>query len=219
MIMRHFIALMATVALIFALAACGGGGGGKASQTKTPTTKTPSVTGTVTVGSTAAASGTPGAAAPTTQDAPDGSGETPSQSDGPVIRPTRIPGEQADYRVQFTVASDPGNLQPLVESDDRFSSGLAVVIGAGAISFRGDQPFIAVGGTIDASGAFSATGLGRIDPYQNVEATFQGTIVDGQLTGTYAIGTNGALPGSQPITYNITGTILESRERTPTPGA
>jgi hypothetical protein len=214
MTMRRFIAFMATASLIFALAACGGGGG-KNSATKTATSKTPSstVTGTITPKTTATGKETTGAATPTSQggeaQATPPAGQATTQSDATVVRPTRISGEHIDYRVQFTVASDPANLQPLVEQD-RFPSRLTVTIGPGAISIQGDLPFIEVDGTIDASGAFSANGTDTIDPYDNVEATFQGTINNGELTGTYALGTNGALPGGQPITYNVTGTNLTS---------
>ncbi len=205
MTIRRLIVLVATAGLILALAACGGGGS-KSSATKTATSKTPRSTVTGTITKTAASGGQTPEATGSSQDGTAGAAETPPQSNATVIRPTRISGQRIDYRVQFTVASDPANLQPLVNNDGRFSSQLTVVIGTGVISFDGDQPFITVGGTIEASGAFSATGMGRIDPYRSVEATFQGTISNGQLTGTYAIGTNGALPGSQPITYNVTGT-------------
>src|SRR3989304_2068215 len=97
MTMRRFIALMAAAGLIFALAACGGGGS-KASQTKTPATKTPSVTGTVTPGSTAMDSGTPGAPAPTSQGGPDGGGDTTPASGGNGAQPTPLTGERTDYR-------------------------------------------------------------------------------------------------------------------------
>ena len=212
---RRLIALSAVAGLILTLAACGGGGGGskKTPSSKTPTARTPAVTGTLTPKATGAANQTPGAA--TTPSSQGGGGDSAPQATPNAVGPTRISGQQTEYRAQFTIASDPSNLQPLVESDNRLASRLRVIIGTGAISIDGDQPFITVTGTIDANGAFSATGTGRIDPYRNVEATFQGTISNGQLTGTYAIGTNGALPGSQPITYNVTATARSTGGGTP----
>ena len=207
---RRIIALAAAAGLVFALAACGGGGG------KDNATKTPNASGTPAPSATPAADETTGTPQATSTDGTDGEGGT-TPADNGVVSPTGISGEQIAFRVQFTVASDPGNLQPLVESEERFGSELDAVVATGAVSFYGDHPFIAVGGTIDAGGAFSATGVGRVVPYRDVEATFQGTISNGQLTGTYAIGSNGALPGGQAITYNVTGTAPPPRT-TATPG-
>jgi hypothetical protein len=209
MTIRRLIAFVTTAGLLLAIAACGGGGS-KNSATKTATNKTPSSTVVkVTPKTTTTGNETPGAATPTSQggggQATPPVGQATTHSDATDIRPTPIVGAHSRYRVEYTVASDPNNLRPLVEQD-QFPSRLTITIGTGAISLEGARPFITVTGTIDASGAVTATGMGRINPYRNVEATFQGTISNGQLTGTYAIGTNGALPGAQPITYNITGT-------------
>jgi hypothetical protein len=200
---------MAVAGLIVALAACGGGGS-KGGQTKTPTTKTPGVIGTITPQTTATA-GETGAPAATAQD---GADATPA-SDGNGALPTALTGERTDYDVEFTVASDPGNLEQLIEDQDDLPRNLTVFIDAGSITLNGDSPFIIVTGAIDANGAVTATGTGLIRPYRNVEATFQGTIANFQLTGTYAIGSNGALPGGQAITYNVTGTAPTPQADTP----
>lgn len=72
-------------------------------------------------------------------------------------------------------------------------------------------------GTIDANGNFTATGTGDVEPYRSVGVTFTGTVLNGQLTGTYAVGTNGALPAAQSITYNVTGTSELAGGGTSTP--
>jgi hypothetical protein len=187
MTVRRLTAFAATAALILALAACGGGGS-KNSATKTATNTTPRSTVT-----------------------PAGQA-TPQSGATPVLTP--ISAARATYQVQFTVAADPANILPLVERRGHALTRLTVTLGNGTVSINASKPFIEVTGTIDAGGTFTATGTGTIDPYDNVEATFQGTIINGQLTGTYAVGTNGALPGRQPLTYNVTGT-----RQVPTAGA
>ena len=55
---------------------------------------------------------------------------------------------------------------------------------------------------MDAEGNLTANGTGEVGPYHGVQATLTGRVNKGQLTGIYAIDTNGAIPGTQPITYD-----------------
>jgi hypothetical protein len=206
MTIRRFCALLTVAGIALVLAACGGSGG-KSTATKT-VNKTAVATRAVTPNATGAANAT----TPPTASS-NGGGTTPGGSSNvtPSLNPTAIPrvtGQAALYRVTLTVASDPGNLKPLVENRSRFPTRITVTRGdGGRIQFDANSPFFRSTGTIDANGQFTATGTGRIDPYSNIEATFTGTIgADGNLNGTYTIGTNGAMPGHATIAYTIAGT-------------
>ena len=212
---RRLIALAAMAGLILVLVACGGGS--KSGATKTPAKKTPGVTRTVAPKTTGTPGGTPGAPTTTSPGGTNGGGDG-SQQPTNAPRPTSITGVRTTYRVQFAVGSDPANIRQLVEQHGRqLPSRVTVTIGNGQIQFDAPRPFVRVGGTIDAAGSFTTAGTGSVDPYRNVEVTFTGTLSNGQLTGSYAIGTNGALPGAQPVTYNVTGTAQSTGERTPIP--
>jgi len=207
MTIRRFCAL-ATVALLVLLAAACGGSGGKSTATKTPK-KTATTNRTITPPVTGALGVTPGTAAS------DGGGDgnsTPGDTSNAQPTAPKITGDRTSYRVQFTVASDPNHLQQLIESRNRSVTNLSITVGNGQISIDAPRPFLKVTGTIDAGGNFTASGNGKVDPYDAVDVTFTGTITgDGQITGTYSYGTNGALPGGQPISYGVSGTTTIAR--------
>ncbi len=200
MTIRRLIALAATAGMVLMLVACGGGS--KSGATKTPAKRTPGATRTVAPRTT----GTPSAAttSPSSQDGGNDGGGSPPPTNIP--RPSPISGDHFSFRVTFTLAADPGNLQPLVEGRNRLPTRLAVTIGSGVFAIEAPGRFIRVQGAIDAAGNATGTGTGTIDQFRNVEATFTGIIANGRVNGTYAFGTNGTLPGRQPISYSVTGT-------------
>lgn len=116
----------------------------------------------------------------------------------------RARAEAVIARVSFVVSSDPGGHRPFIESERPMPSQLDVSTTDGAITIGGAAPFVAVTGTIDASGAFTTTGTGTVAEFPGTAVRFTGTFAGGVLTGTYTLGTNGALPGGQPIAYAVT---------------
>jgi hypothetical protein len=215
MTIRRFCALATVAMLVLLIAACGGSGG-KKTATSTPK-KTSAVTRTVTPRATGASNATPDA--PTSSNGTGGGGNgnsTPGDTGSAQPTVPRITGNTTAYRVEFTVASDPNHLQQLIESRARPTTHLTITVGNGQILIDAPQPFLKVTGTVDASGNFTANGNGKVDPYSGVDVTFTGSITAaGQITGTYTYGSNGALPGGQPISYSVTGTTTIPR----TPGA
>lgn len=210
MTIRRFCALATVVMLVLLVAACGGSGGKK---TATSTPKKTSTARTVTPRGTGASNTTPNATTSSNGTGGGGNGNsTPGDASNAQPTAPKITGDRTSYRVQFTVASDPNHLQQLIESRNRSVTNLSITVGNGQISIDAPRPFLKVTGTIDAGGNFTASGNGKVDPYDAVDVTFTGTITgDGQITGTYSYGTNGALPGGQPISYGVSGTTTIAR--------
>jgi uncharacterized protein (TIGR03437 family) len=76
------------------------------------------------------------------------------------------------------------------------------------IQVSGPFPFVTVTGPLNSDGSFSLTGTGTVAGYQNVAVTLTGTVdPTGKITAQYAMGTNGALPSGQSITYSMTGQV------------
>jgi hypothetical protein len=121
-------------------------------------------------------------------------------------RATRTPVPQAelsgDYDVTFRFQQRPADedLRDALEMPED----LDVVLGEGIIAISGNPPFIEVAGTITAEGAISATGNGSLDEdYNDIAATFEGTLVSVRLTGTYTL-TGESLPGGT-IVFDVEG--------------
>jgi hypothetical protein len=84
----------------------------------------------------------------------------------------------------------------------------------GSIRIQGPFPWVTVTGEISQEGIFDASGWGTVAGYSNIKVTFQGSISNGHLEGSYTMGANGGLPGGKPIIYGVNGDRLEP---TPTP--
>ena len=79
---------------------------------------------------------------------------------------------------------------------------LDIVISDGTITISARAPFIEVSGTLSPAGAISATGRGTIEAFGDVDASFEGTLADEQLTGTYTL--TGPVPGGS-IAFEVEG--------------
>jgi hypothetical protein len=87
---------------------------------------------------------------------------------------------------------------------------MALEVSFASVHIRGHEPFVDVSGTIDASGSFDASGRGTVAGFRNVSVRMSGTLRDcsdtaGTMTAEYSMGTNGELPGGQPIVFAVRG--------------
>lgn len=114
---------------------------------------------------------------------------------------------------QSVIARDPADHGPHVKLPKSFN----VQIEKGSISFTGDPPWVDVQGTLNEDGTFFAEGRGTVAGFTDIAVTFEGTISPTELSGEYAMGVEGGLPGGQSIVYDITGTHM--REGTEEGGA
>ena len=82
-----------------------------------------------------------------------------------------------------------------------------ITVQEGSIKFTGDPPFINVSGELNPEdGTFYAEGTGEVAGFQNITATFEGTLTEAGLTGQYTMGAKGGLPGGNSVTYQVSGT-------------
>jgi hypothetical protein len=154
-----------------------------------------------------------------------GAGEFPPE--GPIF---------GRWAVELNVppGNDPGNLQDVIQMPGNRQirgSKSHYVDGSWIYELVAEIPWIGVShstsmpnGTSmtkepDGEWAISLNGTGKIAGYQNVSATFTGHIsADGStLTGLYALGENGALPGGQAITYQVKPKPAGTPQPTATP--
>lgn len=71
----------------------------------------------------------------------------------------------------------------------------------GTVTLSGAGRWVDVTGPINADGTFVATGTGTVAGFPNISVRFTGRYLIGRLSGEYAVGVNGGLPGGQPINY------------------
>ena len=109
------------------------------------------------------------------------------------------------YTVTSTYAEGDKSHAPFVLGDQIES----VTVSEGSIVFSGEAPFVTVTGERDESdGSFSASGEGLVAGYSGIAVVFEGTLLDGELTGMYIYGAEGGLPGGQSITYAVEGILV-----------
>jgi hypothetical protein len=77
------------------------------------------------------------------------------------------------------------------------------------------SPFVAVFGKPNADGVFLSTGTGTVEGIEDVAVEFRGQLINGRLSGTYTMGTDGKLSNEQPVKYDLIGRLLQSS--TPSP--
>lgn len=82
----------------------------------------------------------------------------------------------------------------------------------GTITLNGAGRWVDVTGPINIDGTFVATGTGTVAGFGNIAVRFTGRWVMGRLTGEYAVGVNGGLPGGQSINYIYDSEYPEWRE-------
>jgi hypothetical protein len=77
---------------------------------------------------------------------------------------------------------------------------LTLTIGSGHFSLGGPPPWVAVGGPISDSGGLGGFGSGTVAGYPGTAVTFNGSLDTSRhtITGKYAFGAEGALPGGLP---------------------
>jgi len=136
---------------------------------------------------------------------------TPSQP--PALQPpTQTPAPTTPsgppvgaFSVHLVCIRDVGQNDPSVRGAE--VSQLEVGAVATTINFGGASPWVGVSGTWDtATGRFSAVGRGRVAGIANVRCNFEGTLgADGILRGEMIMGSDGALPGGQPVHYRVEG--------------
>lgn len=71
----------------------------------------------------------------------------------------------------------------------------------GTITISGEGRWVEVTGPINADGTFVAHGTGTVAGFPNIAVRFTGRYLVGRLSGEYAVGVNGGLPGGQAINY------------------
>jgi hypothetical protein len=125
---------------------------------------------------------------------------TPSNQTSPVTA-------NGNYSVTgCAVADDRPNHDPTL----RLCQGMNQTATAqeGSLTIRHPSPFIDVTGPNynTTTGAFDISGTGSIAGFNGVAARAVGTVNNqtGRITFNYTLGSNGAFPGGQPITYSIT---------------
>jgi len=113
-----------------------------------------------------------------------------------------IGDEERDFDVSVT--SDPSGHKPFINMPSKIR-GKTKRSGTNrkTITVTAASPFVEVTGTIDpATCAISLAGMGTVAGFNNVRVEMTGTAPgSGPLEITYSMGTNGALPGGNPITY------------------
>jgi len=121
-------------------------------------------------------------------------------------RPTETPVPLADlsgdFDVRFTFQSEPPSDEELRDALE-MPDNIELLIGEGTVTISGRSPFVEVTGTVSDSGAITATGSGSLDTFPDVSATFEGTLADERLTGTYTL-TGATLPGGS-VAFDVTG--------------
>jgi hypothetical protein len=117
----------------------------------------------------------------------------------------------ATFGVELVVDDDPSGHEPFVLMAATVTE-LKITLFEGEILVEGDGNWIDVAGAIDANGDFIATGTGNTaNGSTGVEVELQGTVnfdeagMPTGITGTYTVGTNGVLPGGQPVSYGLGG--------------
>jgi len=109
-----------------------------------------------------------------------------------------------DYAATFAITADPSGHGPFINMPSSLT--LTVSHGNSTISITGPAPFVPVSGTLLPDGSFSAAGTGTVAGNSNTLVEMNGSLSGGVLSATYMMGTNGALPGGQAITYGVTAT-------------
>jgi len=135
--------------------------------------------------------------------------QEPTEGAATATEPSGGGPEGGTYSVDIAVAEggDPAGHQEFVEQAAPMPGELEVIVEDGTITIRGDAPFVEVTGTIGDDGSFTATGSGTVAGRPNVTVAFEGTLTDGTLAGTYALGVGGELPQQQAISYDVSGEL------------
>lgn len=115
--------------------------------------------------------------------------------------PLPLTALSGEFEVRFRFEERPvdSDLRDLLEMPED----LDVAIGEGTVTISGRSPFISVSGSLTPEGAISATGSGSVESYDDISATFEGTLQDEELSGTYTL-TGTGIPGGSVI-FLITG--------------
>jgi hypothetical protein len=141
---------------------------------------------------------------------------TPTQTSTPT--PTPTPTQKfvstldylGDYLVSMGVERDDDHHKEHINMADY----LTLTLEEGSIRIKGPFPWVTVSGELSQDGSIDASGKGTVAGYSNIKVTFQGSVSNGHLQGSYTMGVNGGLPGGKPIVYGVSGDRLEP---TPTP--
>ena len=115
-----------------------------------------------------------------------GTGVAPQVNESdPTETPIPLSSLSGEFEVDFRSRSEvtDRDVREALEMPDN----LDILIGEGTIAIAGRAPFITVTGSLSPDGAISATGAGTIETYGELTASFEGSLVDAVLTGTYTI--------------------------------
>jgi hypothetical protein len=125
-------------------------------------------------------------------------GETPDDSDSPEPGEGGLGGE---FEVVFLLETNPSpeNEQLRTEAAE-LDDDIEVEISNGEVTMSGEPPFITLTGTIDEAGNFNVSGSGPFGAIANATATFEGTITETDMEGTYTLEADG-----QTIEFAVAG--------------
>jgi hypothetical protein len=109
------------------------------------------------------------------------------------------------FDVLFSVASDPAGHHEVIQLE---TAVLTIELSSGMAVISGNRPATLTGtGTLTtATCSINAAAFGDVAGRPGVLVEYRNVTVEGSLvTGSYALGTNGALPEGLPIEYTFTG--------------
>jgi hypothetical protein len=178
-------------------------------------------------------SGGSAASVPNASGGPAEAAATPTRSDSastPVVpaldaRGTPIAANAAtkpilsgDYQENVQIKQDGAGHGPFVGMPEQIKLNLLVdrdlTTGLITITMTGPPPWVALSGSAQfgpsftvSGGNFDASGEGTVAGRSAVKVDFSGSVIAGTgLQGDLSMGTNGALPTGQAITYSLNGT-------------
>ena len=117
---------------------------------------------------------------------------------------TSCPTILGTHVYRTTVTSDADSLADSVAM--RTNMELQIVQNTdGSVVVSGLAPFVNTSGVFSLNCEMSTVGTGVVEDVSNVGARLTGPVlVNGVMTFRYTLGTNGALPGGQPLVYTFT---------------
>ncbi|MDX8390015.1 MAG: hypothetical protein R8M38_05935 [Mariprofundaceae bacterium] len=133
--------------------------------------------------------------------------EIPVEEVPPAVDPPSATFD-GNYPSNCSILSDPGGHGSFVLMS---GTHLLEVVDNGSFSMSANAPFIACSGTLDGSDNFTCTGSGTAAGIPGVMVSATGNFFNGtgepgtEIQFELRVGSNGALPGGQAISYNCSG--------------
>jgi hypothetical protein len=109
------------------------------------------------------------------------------------------------YHVRVNILNDPGGHAEFIDMPSNIT--LTVRPSSLVDEMIGPPPWVRVTDDLDKSSLggwdLEMSGTGTVAGHENVDVRLTGNISEGMLTGIYAMGTDGGLPGGQAIEYQL----------------